>query len=99
MPIDMQIYLLRVLEEGTITRVGSNEAIPVNLRIICATNKDIRHEVEIGNFRKDLYYRLNPVELHLPTLRDRGDDIILLAEHFLKLKDVYKRQGNGDNNG
>lgn len=85
MPIDMQIYLLRVLEEGTITRVGSNEAIPVNLRIICATNKDIRHEVEIGNFRKDLYYRLNPVELHLPTLRDRGDDIILLAEHFLKL--------------
>ena len=86
MPIDMQIYLLRVLEEGTITRVGSNKAIPVNLRIICATNKDIKHEVEIGNFRKDLYYRLNSVELHLPLLRERGDDIILLAEHFLKLK-------------
>lgn len=86
MPVDMQIYLLRVLEEGTITRVGSNKAIPVNLRIICATNKDIREEVKKGNFRKDLYYRLNGIELHLPTLRERGDDIILLAEHFLKLK-------------
>ncbi|MBP7221810.1 MAG: sigma-54-dependent Fis family transcriptional regulator [Sedimentibacter sp.] len=86
MPVDMQIYLLRALEEGTITRVGSNKAIPVNLRIICATNKDIREEVKKGNFRKDLYYRLNGVELHLPTLRERGDDIILLAEHFMKLK-------------
>lgn len=86
MPVDMQIYLLRALEEGTITRVGSNKAIPVNLRVICATNKDIREEVNKGNFRKDLYYRLNGVELHLPTLRERGDDIILLAEHFMKLK-------------
>lgn len=69
-----------------ITRVGSNKAIPINLRIICATNKDIKHEVEMGRFRKDLYYRLNSVELHLPPLRKRGDDIILLAEHFLKQK-------------
>ncbi|MGD9568825.1 MAG: sigma-54-dependent Fis family transcriptional regulator [Sedimentibacter sp.] len=86
MPIDMQVYLLRVLEEGTITRVGSNKAIPINLRIICATNKDIWNEVEAGHFRKDLYYRLNTIELQLPPLRCRRDDIILLAEYFLKQK-------------
>lgn len=83
MPLDMQIKLLRVIEEKVINRIGGSKPIPVNVRIIAATNKDLKEEVEKGNFRKDLYYRLNVLPVHLPTLRERKDDIPLLIEFFM----------------
>lgn len=83
MPLEIQVYLLRILEEGLITKIGSNKAIPVDVRVICATNKDLRQEVELGRFREDLYYRINGMEIFLPPLRNRLDDLPLLAEHFL----------------
>lgn len=83
MPLDMQIRLLRVIEEGVINRVGSSKQIPVNVRIIAATNKKLEEEVEKGNFRKDLFYRLNVLPLYLIPLRDRKDDIPILIEYFM----------------
>ncbi|MZQ97158.1 MAG: PAS domain S-box protein [Acidaminobacter sp.] len=82
MPLDMQTRLLRVLEEGTISRVGSMKEFVVDVRIIAATNKDLKEEVAKGNFRKDLYYRLNVLPIILPPLRQRKDDIPLLIEFF-----------------
>ncbi|MDF2840679.1 MAG: stc5 [Clostridia bacterium] len=84
MPIDMQIKLLRVIEEGVITRIGSHRQIPVNVRIIAATNKDLKKEVAEGNFRKDLYYRLNVLPIYLPPLRERADDIPLLFDYYME---------------
>lgn len=84
MPLDMQTRLLRVVQEGTITRIGSSQSIPVNVRIIAATNKDLKKEVELGRFRKDLYYRLNVLPIYLPPLRERKKDIPILIEYFLK---------------
>lgn len=83
MPTDMQIKLLRVIEEGVITRIGSHRQIPVNVRIIAATNKDLKKEVAAGNFRKDLYYRLNVLPIHLLPLRERADDIPLLFDYYM----------------
>ena len=83
MPIDMQTRLLRVLEEGTLFRVGGNKEIEVNVRIIAATNKDLKKEVEKGAFRKDLYYRLNVLPLKLLPLRERKEDIVLLIDYFM----------------
>ena len=77
-----QVKLLRALQEGEIRRVGSNRTVKVNVRVIAASNKDIEEEVEKGFFRKDLMYRLNAVTIHLPPLRERKEDIPLLAEHF-----------------
>ncbi len=79
-----QVHLLRVTEEKEFTRVGGNEPIKVNVRIISATNKDLKKAVAQGQFREDLYYRLNVVTIDLPPLRERREDIPLLAEHFLK---------------
>ncbi len=79
-----QVHLLRALEEKKITRVGGNEEIKVDVRFISATNKDLRDMVKQGNFREDLYYRLNVVKIELPPLKDRKEDILPLAEHFLK---------------
>jgi len=79
-----QIHLLRALEEKKITRVGSNEEIDVDVRLIAATNRDLKTAIKQGKFREDLYYRLNVVTLELPPLKDRGEDILPLAEHFLK---------------
>lgn len=83
MSANIQVHLLRVLEEKEFTRVGGNEAIKVDVRVISATNKDLRKAIEKQEFREDLYYRLNVVNIELPPLRERKEDIPLLAEHFL----------------
>jgi PAS domain S-box-containing protein len=83
MPLDMQIGLLRVLEEGVIRRVGSNQEIVVNVRVIAATNKNLKEEIQKGNFRKDLYYRLNVLPVNLMPLRHRKTDIPLLSSFFM----------------
>lgn len=82
MPVDTQIKLLRVLEDRRITRIGANEEIDVNVRLVAATNADLNTMVEDGRFRRDLYYRLNIVRISLPPLRERRSDIPLLMDHF-----------------
>jgi DNA-binding NtrC family response regulator len=79
-----QVKLLRVLQEREVIPVGATEPIPVDVRIVAATNRDLDEEIRRGGFRSDLFYRLNVITLHLPPLRDRPDDVALLAEHFLK---------------
>jgi transcriptional regulator with PAS, ATPase and Fis domain len=86
MPYELQTRLLRVIEEGTVRRIGGNREIPVDVRIIAATNKNLKGEVEKGNFRKDLYYRLNVLPLRLPPLRERKEDIPLLIDYFMERK-------------
>jgi two-component system response regulator AtoC len=83
MSANIQVHLLRVLEEKEFTRVGGNEPIRVDVRVISATNKDLRKAIEKQEFREDLYYRLNVVNIELPPLRERKEDIPLLAQHFL----------------
>ncbi len=83
MPLNMQVKLLRVIQEKTIIRVGGTTEIPIDVRLLAATNRDLKEEVEKGTFRQDLYYRLNVVNLHIPPLRDRKDDIPLLVNYFL----------------
>jgi two-component system response regulator HydG len=84
MPIAIQIKLLRVLESGEIVRVGSNEPLKVNVRLISATHRDLANAITDGQFRQDLYHRLKVVSVKLPPLRERRDDIPLLLDHFLK---------------
>jgi sigma-54 dependent transcriptional regulator, acetoin dehydrogenase operon transcriptional activator AcoR len=84
LPKPVQAKLLRVLQEGTFERVGGEETICVNLRIISATNRDLKQEVKIKNFREDLYYRINVVPIHLPPLKERREDIPSLIEHFMR---------------
>jgi Nif-specific regulatory protein len=88
---NIQTKLLRVIQEGEIKRVGDNSIRKVDVRIISATNKDLWEEVQNGNFREDLYYRLNVINIKMPSLRERRSDIPLLAEHFLK---KYALQNN-----
>ncbi|MDQ7032982.1 MAG: sigma-54 dependent transcriptional regulator [Desulfonauticus sp.] len=80
--LDIQIKLLRVLQEKKVERVGGNKPIPVDIRLVCATNKNLKEEMQKGNFREDLYYRLNVVEITLPPLRERKEDIPLLVAYF-----------------
>ena len=84
MPTALQAKLLRVLQERSFERVGGNTTLDVDVRILAATNKDLKDEVERGNFREDLYYRLNVIHIHLPPLRERVDDIPALVNHFLQ---------------
>ena len=84
MPLATQIKLLRVLENGEITRVGSNDPIKVNVRILSATNRDLQEAIEAGTFRSDLYHRLKVVTIRLPSLRERSQDIPMLIDYFLK---------------
>lgn len=91
MPLSLQAKLLRVIENGTFRRLGGLSDIKVDVRIIAATNKDIRKEVGEGRFREDLYYRLNVIPLHIPPLRERREDIPILAEYFIKKYHPGKR--------
>ncbi len=93
MTIHTQAKILRVLETGVIERVGGHKKIPVKLRIVAATNQDIGDKIEKGQFRQDLFYRINTFTLHLPSLRERKEDLANLAQHFLDL--VGARRGGG----
>jgi DNA-binding NtrC family response regulator len=84
MPLDLQVKLLRVLETGTVLRVGGNDPLKVNVRLIAASNRPMEQAVADGKLREDLLYRLNVFPIQLPALRERDDDVILLAEHFLE---------------
>lgn len=84
MPLDLQTTLLRAIETRTIVRIGGQRVIPADVRIIVATHKDLREEALRGNFRSDLYYRLNVLTINIPSLRERASDIPLLVEHFLQ---------------
>lgn len=86
LPLDIQAYLLRVLEEREVIPLGGTEAIPINVRVIAATNRDLEKEVEEGRFREDLYYRIHVLHLRIPPLRQRKEDIPLLVNHFLEQK-------------
>ncbi len=85
MPIEMQVKLLRVLESGTFLRVGGDQEVRVNVRLIAATNRDLESAVTHGKLREDLMYRLAVFPVRIPPLRERGEDIVLLAQHFLHL--------------
>ena len=91
MPLPLQAKLLRFLQERTIERVGGREDIPVDVRVVCATNKNLQQMVKDGTFREDLYYRICEMEIHIPPLRDRQGDKLLLARHFLR---IYAEQNN-----
>lgn len=93
MELALQAKLLRVLEEGVFRRVGGLKDIPLNARIIAASNKDLKKTSADGGFRLDLYFRLSVIQIDIPPLRDRGDDIILLAEYYIE-KANQRRQGN-----
>ena len=84
MPPSLQIKLLRVLQEREVIPVGATEAIPVDVRIVAATNRDLEEEVRRGHFRSDLFYRLNVIAVELPCLRERRDDLVMLIDHFLQ---------------
>ena len=95
-PLHLQAKLLRAIQNKTITRVGDTKAIPVDIRLICATNKDVEQMVKDGEFREDLYYRINTMHLHLPALRERTDEIVPLVKMFIeKYAEKYRRQVSG----
>ncbi len=99
MPVHLQVKLLRAIEQKEIIPVGMSTPVPVNVRILASTNRDLLSEVEAGRFRQDLYYRLNVVEIHLPSLAERRDDIPLLVEHFVgKYKKEMRKDIKGVNN-
>lgn len=83
MSLNMQTKLLRVLQECEVYRVGGNKPIPINLRVIASTNRDLYRYMKAGSFREDLYYRINVIPIFVPPLRERGDDVLIVANHFL----------------
>lgn len=84
LPIHLQVKLLRAIQERTIRRIGENNNININVRVICATNRDLQEMVKRGTFREDLYYRLNVIQIHAPALRERGDDTTMLSNYFVE---------------
>lgn len=84
LPLEMQVKLLRAIQEKSVRPVGAEQEVPVDIRILSATHKNLADETKAGRFRQDLFYRINVIELGVPPLRDRGDDILLLAERFLE---------------
>src|SRR5688500_14800955 len=95
-PVEMQVKLLRALQESEFERVGGIKTIKVDVRLITATNRDLEREIKSGNFREELYYRLNVVPLHIRRLRERRDDIPRLGEHILrKCKERLKKNVSG----
>jgi len=90
----MQSKLLRILQEGVFYRVGGNKSIPVDVRVISATNRNIEEDVAEGRFREDLFYRINVIQIHMPPLRERREDISFLAQHFL---DIFKKERGSSN--
>jgi DNA-binding NtrC family response regulator len=84
LPMSMQSKLLKVLEDKTFFPLGSNKPIKIDTRVLCATNRDLRQMVREGSFRQDLFYRINTITIHLPPLRERKDDIVILAQHFIE---------------
>ena len=98
-PLSQQAKLLRVIQNRSITKVGDTKSVPIDIRLICATNMDLAAMVQEGRFREDLYYRINTVALHLPPLRERPDEIVPLAEAFVKqYTERYHRMANGLSN-
>nr|MBA3499665.1 sigma-54-dependent Fis family transcriptional regulator [Deltaproteobacteria bacterium] len=91
MPLEMQVKLLRVLQERTVRPVGGDEEVPFSARVLTATNRDLEEEIEQGRFREDLFYRINVVAIPVPPLRERGSDILLLAQYMLEK--ITKRTG------
>lgn len=89
MPLEQQAVLLRVIQEQQLSRIGGNQLIPVDVRIICATNKDLWEAVQAGTFRQDLYYRLNVINLKIPPLREHAEDIPVLLKHYYQKAAVY----------
>ncbi len=96
MDLTLQTRLLRFVQTGTFHKVGSDTQIKVDVRFICATNRDLLTEIEVGRFREDLYYRLNVINIHLPPLRQRDNDVLLLAHNFLS---KYAKEENKPSNG
>lgn len=93
MPMTMQTKLLRVLQEGEIEKIGRQRNIPVDVRVITATNQPLEEMMEANRFRRDLYYRLNVVSIHIPPLRERGNDVLLLADYFLSVYNQKYHKG------
>ncbi|MFV8756097.1 sigma 54-interacting transcriptional regulator [Nannocystaceae bacterium ST9] len=83
MPLSLQVKLLRVLQERQIQRVGESKTMPIDVRVVAATNRELRREVELGRFREDLYFRLNVIGIELPPLRERGHDVVLIARYLI----------------
>lgn len=96
MPLQLQVKLLRAIEQREIAPVGVTQPVPIDVRILASTNRNLKEEVDGGRFRQDLYYRLNVVEVHLPSLADRKDDIPLLVEHFVE---KYRKEMRKDIKG
>ncbi len=93
LPLSAQAILLRVLEERMVTKIGSNTSVPINIRLICATNRDLKKMVKEGRFRLDLYYRINVIHLHLPPLRDQITDVPMFANFYIQyFNDILEKQ-------
>ncbi|MBC2744337.1 MAG: sigma-54-dependent Fis family transcriptional regulator, partial [Desulfosarcina sp.] len=90
LPKLLQVKLLRFLQEGTFEKVGGEKTVSVNVRVVSATNKDLKKEVKKGRFREDLFYRLNVIPIHIPPIRERKSDIPLLVDHFLSKAPVIQ---------